>query len=99
MYVKNKAKNARTSWIEPIERFAQTKKGDLVGLSMKFAQCKLRKIGWDPMLWYLKLSLIDCEFGRVDKTYMKDNTEMNANVLAKLPCKYSEMVTALRKLH
>ena len=27
---------------------------------------------------------------------MKDNTEMNANILAKIPCKYSEMVTALK---
>ena len=62
--VENKAKNARMSWLELIECYAPTKKGDLVGLSMKFAQCELGKIDRDPMLWYLELSLINQEFGR-----------------------------------
>ena len=69
---------------------------DLIQLSANFSNCALDN--YDPDEWFIKLDLIRDWMTQINAKFEKEDEEVIAHILNKLPLEYSEVITSVKGL-
>ena len=83
--------NAFMAWKNLCDRYAPHGVSDLIQLSADFSNCGLESN--DPDEWFIKLDLIRDRMTQINIKFEKEDEEVIAHILNKLPPEYSEVVT------
>ena len=87
--------NAFLAWKNLSDRYAPNSASDLVQLSGEFNECSLDGSGADPDAWFIKLDLLNSRMTMINSAFEKQDMELIAHILNKLPNEYSEVVTSV----
>lgn len=83
--------DAFMAWKNLCDRYAPHEVSDLIQLSSDFSNCALGT--YDPDEWFIKLDLIRNRMTQINAKFEKEDEEVIAHILNKLPAEYSEVVT------
>ena len=88
--------DAFMAWKNLCDRYAPHEVSDLIQLSADFSNCALDN--YDPDEWFIKLDLIRDRMTQINAKFEKEDEEVIAHILNKLPSEYSEVVTSVEGL-
>ena len=81
------------AWKNLCDRYAPHEVSDFIQLSADFSNCGLGN--YDPDEWFIKLDLIRDRMTQINAKFEKDDVEIIAHIINKLPPEYSEVVTSV----
>ena len=71
----------------------------MIHLSGEFNNCVLKNLTEDPDFWFIRLETLKSRLAAIDPTkYTKEDYEMVAHVINKLPSEYSELITLVESM-
>ena len=85
--------DAFLAWNNLCERYAPQETTDLVQLSTDYELCTMESN--DPDTWFNKLDTLRNRMTQINPKYEKEDGEVIAHILRKLPSEYSDVVTAV----
>ena len=87
--------NAFLAWKNLKERYAPNSTSDLDQLLGEFNKCSLDGTGAIPDVWFIKLGLLNSRMTMINSAFEKQDMELIAHILNKLPSEYSKVVTSV----
>jgi hypothetical protein len=83
--------DARLAWKNLNDRYAPQGSTDLIHLTGEFNNCCLESATEDPDLWFIRLEVIRSRLSATNPKYTKEDYEVVALIVNKLPTEYSEL--------
>ena len=87
--------NAYLAWKNLKDRYSPNQTSDLIALSGQFNKCSLKNKDQDPDEWFIELELLRTRMKLIDTKFTKQDEELMAHILDKLPLEYSEVITTV----
>ena len=87
--------NVFLAWKYLSNRYAPNSASDLVQLPGVFNKCSLDGSGANPDAWFIKLDLLNSRMTMINSVFEKQDMELIAHILNKLPNEYSKVVTSV----
>ena len=85
--------DARLAWKNLTDRYAPQGSTDLIHLTGEFNNSVLESTTEDPDLWFIRLEVIRSRPSSIDAKYAKQDYEVVAHIVNKLPDECSELIT------
>ena len=87
--------DAFLAWKYLTDRYSPNQTSDLIALSGQFNKCSLKSKYTDPDEWFIELELLRTQMRLINTKFTKQDEELIAHILDKLPLEYSEVVTTV----
>ena len=82
-------KSSHKMWTALKDQYEPSEVDDYLELTEKFMNCKIASKHENPEIWFQKLEHIRSRMGSIDPIYTKNDLEIKAFILTKLPKDYS----------
>ena len=87
--------DAFLAWKNLCDRYAPHETSDLIQLSGEFSKCNLESTKSDPDEWFIKLDMIRNRMTQINSSFQKQDIEVIAHIIDKLPSEYSEVISVV----